>query len=63
MIGRSSKTNRDAALSHALALTEPDWKAMSNAARELARTRFSAAAIAARWAEVYAGAIRAGAGR
>ena len=52
-----------AALSHALALTEPDWKAMSNAARELARTRFSAAAIAARWAEVYAGAIRAGAGR
>ena len=34
------------------------WRLMSDAALELARERFSARAIAARWAEVYAPAVR-----
>lgn len=45
-------------LEQALALDADAWRLMSDAALELARERFSARAIAARWAEVYAAAVR-----
>ena len=45
-------------LEQALALDSDAWRLMSEAALELAQERFSARAIAARWAEVYAAAVR-----
>jgi poly(glycerol-phosphate) alpha-glucosyltransferase len=42
-----------------LALDAPGWQVRSAAALSLARERFSAAAVAAAWARVYAGAVTA----
>ena len=47
-----------AALGTALALDGPAWRAMASAAQGLAAERFSRAAVAGRWAEIYAGLLR-----
>ena len=45
------------AISHAMALTEPQWLQMATAAQALADGPFSAGTIARRWAEAYLAAI------
>jgi glycosyltransferase involved in cell wall biosynthesis len=49
-----------AALSRAFAMPEAGWQSMSAAAQALARSRFSAATVAAQWVAIYrelAGAV------
>ncbi len=52
-----------ACLSHALVMDEAEWRIMSDAARGVAGSHFSAAAISARWAQVYNAAIDGEIGR